>query len=101
MGKTGAFYFFFLLASRFLSVGASEKNICGMQKREGETGREKKSQKNRQTPLAPKCCVSLPVVRCLQWGGTQCIALESTFPDLVKHSVVIGNRLQKQVGAHL
>lgn len=62
----------FLLASRFLSVGATKKNICGMQGRGREKrGRErggKKLTKRLANTISPKCSVSLPVVRCLQWG---------------------------------
>ena len=46
----------FLLASRFLSVGATKKNICGMQGRGGEKGRKEGMKRNWrkdwQTPLA-------------------------------------------------
>jgi len=38
----------FLLASRFLSVGATKKNICGMQGREREEERRKRETERRE-----------------------------------------------------
>lgn len=37
----------FLLASRFLSVGATKKNICGMQGRETVESRERERERER------------------------------------------------------
>lgn len=52
----------FLLASRFLSVGATKKNICGMQGRERERERERRGNKLMTKELAntisPKCSSS-------------------------------------------
>lgn len=50
----------FLLASRFLSVGATKKNICGMQGREGGGGGIKKNKmtKGLANTISPKCSSS-------------------------------------------
>lgn len=65
----------FLLASRFLSVGATKENICGMQGRETgerrERGRKKNLTKALTNTISPKCSSSLPVVHCLQWKETR------------------------------
>lgn len=50
----------FLLASRFLSVGATKKNICGMQgrERERERGGNKIMTKELANTISPKCSSS-------------------------------------------
>ena len=64
----------FLLASRFLSVGATKENICGMQRkrereRRGERERGEKKIDGLANTSSLKCFISLPVVHCLQLGG--------------------------------
>ena len=90
----------FLLASRFLSVGATKENICGMQGRETGERREREKKKNWQKHWQTPLALNVPAhcLLCIVYSGRK---HGDTSAQLLHLALAPRRLLRKQVPAFL